>query len=667
MEKTLGGDRLGAGKKQKVELHNYERSTHDLGYLWRSTMSAGTLVPFLVQVALPGDTWDIDLNTVVLTHPTTGPLYGSYKVQLDTFIAPIRLYQGALHNNKLGVGLKMDTIKLPIFKLKASPLVDNSGNLIVTDIDNSQINPSSIFAYLGVRGVGSPSLVDGVDTTRSFNALSWLMYWDTVKNYYSNKQEEIGYVVHTPPAIISHNVDNVYFGVVGSMTLVENYPLTNPIVTFNGAVLRVEFTGTQDLRQVYINTSSGFISAADLGTIINSGVGFYEIQYDWNRYGTRTILNWYYPDSRALPIGPITTQSFPLSDIDAMREKILSLANNPAPFVINDSASPGNALQPWNYALEEGDTWNSRMQSQEGLALKTYQSDLFNNWLQTEWIDGPGGITEITSVDTSSGSFSIDTLILSKKVYEMLNRIAVSGGSYDDYLDAVYTNERHTRAETPMYMGGLIKELVFQEVISNSESGAQNEGVQPLGTLAGRGVLASKHKGGHITIKVDEPSYIMGIVSITPRIDYSQGNSWDTHLTTIADLYKPALGQIGFQELITEQMAWWSTYQDDTGEWITKSAGKQPAWINYMTNINKVYGNFAIQDNEGFMILNRKYQPAAEGDSEISIDDLTTYIDPAKYNSVFAQTALDAQNFWVQISVDIQARRKMTAKVIPNL
>lgn len=49
MQKTLGGDRLGSGHKQKVYLHGYERSTHDLGYLWRTTMSAGTLVPFMKQ------------------------------------------------------------------------------------------------------------------------------------------------------------------------------------------------------------------------------------------------------------------------------------------------------------------------------------------------------------------------------------------------------------------------------------------------------------------------------------------------------------------------------------------------------------------------------------------------------------------------------------------
>ena len=46
----------------------------------------------------------------------------------------------------------------------------------------------------------------------------------------------------------------------------------------------------------------------------------------------------------------------------------------------------------------------------------------------------------------------------------------------------------------------------------------------PLGTLAGRGTLSQKHKGGKSIIRVNEPCYIMGTVSITPRIDYSQGN-----------------------------------------------------------------------------------------------------------------------------------------------
>lgn len=139
----------------------------------------------------------------------------------------------------------------------------------------------------------------------------------------------------------------------------------------------------------------------------------------------------------------------------------------------------------------------------------------------------------------------------------MLNRIAVSGGSYDDWINAAYGHEAWNRAESPVYMGGLIKEIVFQEVVSNSSSDSNSN--QPLGTLAGKGVMGDTHKGGDIYIKVDEPSYIIGIVSLTPRIDYSQGNKWDTTLKTWDDFHKPNLDQIGFQELIQEQMAWWTT------------------------------------------------------------------------------------------------------------
>ena len=244
----------------------------------------------------------------------------------------------------------------------------------------------------------------------------------------------------------------------------------------------------------------------------------------------------------------------------------------------------------------------------------------------------------------------------------MLNRIALSGGSYDDWLDAVYDHDRQRSAESPMYMGGLIKKLVFQEVISNAASEDQ-----PLGTLAGRGRMTDYRKGGQIVIKVDEPSYIMGIVSITPYIDYSQGNAWDVNLRSMNDFHKPALDEIGFQDLVTDQMAWFDTTVNDQGTPTYKSAGKQPAWINYMTNVNKVYGNFADQTQEMFMVLNRRYTPRAIANGAAEIGDLTTYIDPTKFNHIFANTRLDAQNFWMQIGVDIEARRKMSAKIIPNL
>ena len=182
-----------------------------------------------------------------------------------------------------------------------------------------------------------------------------------------------------------------------------------------------------------------------------------------------------------------------------------------------------------------------------------------------------------------------------------------SGGSYYDWIEVTYDHNSYVRSETPLYHGGLSQELVFQEVISNSESGQQ-----PLGTLAGRGVMAGREKGGQATIKVAEHCYIIGLVSITPRIDYSQGNAWDIHLQTMDDFHKPALDQIGFQDLMQEEMAWWTTTHFGT-DWVEYSAGKLPAWMNYMTSVNRTFGNFAIASNEMFMTLNRRYERNPDG------------------------------------------------------
>lgn len=121
-----------------VTLHGYERSNHDLSYLWKTTMSPGTLVPFLNLIGLPGDTFDIDLNTIVKTHPTIGPLFGSFKVQLDVFSVPIRLYQAILHNNQNDIGMNMAQVKLPLMEVTAKNIDELSS---IPPNFNKLINP----------------------------------------------------------------------------------------------------------------------------------------------------------------------------------------------------------------------------------------------------------------------------------------------------------------------------------------------------------------------------------------------------------------------------------------------------------------------------------------------------------------------------------------------
>jgi hypothetical protein len=122
---------------------------------------------------------------------------------------------------------------------------------------------------------------------------------------------------------------------------------------------------------------------------------------------------------------------------------------------------------------------------------------------------------------------------------------------------------------------------------------------------------------------------------------------------TLDDLHKPQLDGIGFQDRLFRSINANTPYAMSG-----KSIGKQPAWIEYMTNVNKTYGNFALLENEGWMCLNRIF-----GD----INTYTTYVFPHLYNNIFADTDITAQNFWIQIAFNTKARRVMSAKIIPNI
>ena len=646
LTRSIGKNTLGGGKKMQVDMKTYNRSTHDLSYVWRNTQSPGTLVPFICELALPGDVHEIQLSANVLTHPTVGPLFGSFKLQLDVFDCPLRLYNAQLHNNKLGIGLDMSKVKFPALVVEYNKETDNplsaKGNL-----NGAQVNPSCLRSYLGFNGVGRIKPSTGNTATIGNQCMPELMYYDIFKNYYANLQEEDAYYIDVNSDIEAINVDG------------KNYnpnDINAPIKNKSAIAITVrEGIKAEDLR-LTVQTFRGAIEKiepSELGTVVLAP----------NTIGitvTSTVYTTLLKIESIYGIGGGKLSTFKISEVDLIREKILQAPTN-IPYDLGTSA-----VELMTKFKGRTNKYLNTTFPQFGLCVKTYQSDLFNNWINTEWIDGENGISEITSVSVTGGSFTIDALNLAQKVYNMMNRIAVSGGSYRDWIETVYTSNYIERAETPVYMGGMSDEIVFQEVISQSATEQE-----PLGSLAGRGKLAYNKKGGYLKIKVEEPSYIIGIVSITPRIDYSQGTKWDRNLQTMNDLHKPALDAIGFQDLVTSKMAWWDNFIDTSGVANIKkfSAGKQPAWIDYMSNYNRTHGNFASGKSEEFMVLNRSYEVDEENIAlkQSIIKDLTTYIDPAKFNYIFADQSLDAMNFWVQIGVDWKARRMMSAKVIPNL
>lgn len=723
---NVGAKRLGDESKIKQRIDGFDRTNFNLNRKWRSTMNVGTLVPCYKAIMTAGTTVKLDEKTDVKTLPTVGPLFGSFKLQTDYFFVPLRLYISSLHNNQLGIGLNMDKVKLPklsvenIDTLASRTYMKNipgMGQSWARDrnIRKLGVNPSNVLHYLGYKG-GLKKL-DAVEQPNEYqwnkiNAVPLLGMYDTFKNYYSNKQEEYCYITTSVFQIMGYYATDDEFNV---LTAFNNYgyvdtkdiPFKEEYRITKGGKLELRiikdplFTPTKEkvqenlqtiLERVYIDLNAGYAIGSttgsetvqynnvDLWTLLNTmhtGLEIEDIVSDVHSIESPNQTLYQLPEIEQWCIkimlnDSIGTQSQPYISRLAWRNNVTQMPIKLSVFdEIRESllTKPFNQEYQFNYnATKDSDKLIGRLgklqnftSPLEGLMVKTYQSDLLNNWMNTEWLDGENGINAVTAVDTSSGSFDINSLIVARKTFEMLTRITMSDGDYAGWQTAVYDHKGKWNIERPLYIGGFSEEIVFQEVVSNSA--AENE---PLGTLAGRGLNINK-KGSEIYYKADEAGYLIGLTSITPRLDYSDGNEFDLSLDSIDDLHKPSLDGISFQDLNTKQAAWWDGNIQEV-----YSFGKQVAWQNYMTDINQVHGEFALNGEYDWMVLQRKYQMNIEdtetfGVYKPTIKDRTTYINPNDWNGIFADERDDGQNFWIQKAQYVDMRRVMAGKQIPNL
>lgn len=657
--RTIGKNTLGDNDKMKIAMREYDMSSHDISTVFRSSLGVGMLVPFCKILCQKGDIININLINKTLSQPTLGPLFGSFKLQHFMFFGGFRLYNSWLHNNRNGIGMKMSDIKLP--QMNASTYATGIQNLAKTNI-----SASALYKYLG--WTGSRRLGTNSTSGVKKQGVPLLLYWDIFKNYFANTQESKFYMLKGMGQVILNISDSYNSSDDGDYKIGTDQTtvhITNT-TTLSTSIQTNDYQRFWDSIKIKIMTSDQVLLTKSLSELTTNALTNTIILNNVSANPYATILQ-FTTTKATIPFIKTELKEYNLEILDQIRDVILHNKGNQ---ILSIEGTNFNEANGGSTILSTfiNDTINSQSNKLGGMLLKTYDSDIFNNWIKTEWIDGTGGITEITSIDINAndGKLSMDALNLQQKVYNMLNRIAVSGGSYRDWLETVYTAGKYLdRPETPVFIGGMTQYIEFDEVISKSATDTIY-GTQPLGDIASIGRGGKPMNSGHIHYQCEEPGYIMGLVAITPMIDYSQGNDFDLNIQTMDDLHKPALDGIGYQDLIQEQMVGMSSYYNNGGNLTNLkhlTANKTLAWIDYMTNYNRTYGDFATGEALDFMVLNRRY----EEDANNNITDLTTYIDPQKYIEIFADTAIDSQNFWVQTVVQATRRGNYSAKQIPFL
>lgn len=654
--RTLGKNTLGDNEKMKIAMRDYDMSTHDISTICRTSLGVGMLVPFCKILCQKGDIIDLNLINKTLSQPTLGPLFGSFKLQHFMFFGGFRLYNSWLHNNRTGIGMKMSDIKLPMMKANTTGIATSA---------TTNISASALYKYLGwskSKRLGA-NAISGVLK----NGVPLLLYLDIFKNFFANTQEKKFYMLKGAGEITLDIQDTYQSSHDGNYTIGKNQESIQITKTskIHTNLTDIDYQRFWDSIKVTVMTSDGELAHRKLGELTTNALTNTIILNNVSANPYATILQFFTTKETAKFVKTELGQ-YNLKLLDQIRDVILHKKGNET-LVLDPTNVGANNNGSTELSSFFGDLIKSQSNKLGGMLLKTYDSDIFNNWIQTDWIDGAGGIADITSIDINAndGKLTMDALNLQQKVYNMLNRIAVSGGTYRDWLETVYTAGKYLdRPETPVFIGGMTQYIEFDEVISKSATETAY-GSQPLGDIAAIGRGGKPLNSGHVHYQCEEPGYIIGLMAITPMIDYSQGNDFDLNLQTIDDLHKPALDGIGYQDLIQEQMVGETSSYNGSGNISSmthKAANKTVAWIDYMTNYNRTFGDFAAGEALDFMVLNRRYEVKNN-----EITDLTTYIDPQKHIEIFADTSIDSQNFWVQTVVQATRRGNYSAKQIPFL
>lgn len=312
-----------------------------------------------------------------------------------------------------------------------------------------------------------------------------------------------------------------------------------------------------------------------------------------------------------------------------------------------------------------------------GLACRTYRMDLLRGILNST----VGSYA--SSVDTSSGSFTVETLYFANKLQNLINKIDLSGGRFSDWIRTRWSTPIPKGVDRPVYLGSQTTWIDTTNVVATASGDSQDDEVSPtarksvLGQQAGF-VLGGLKSKRNVHFVSQEYGTFMCIASLVPDVVYSQGFELDMLKTKFSDIYDPAFKQLGYQPVSRFEYSVEPLIRTVTGSGNTvtniyvdnlkmsQSVGKRIAWSEYMASLPRAYGHFSYGGSLDYWVNNRDFIAYAElqGRPEFTTN---TYINPTQFNNLFADQSLESENFRLVINFDISAVRPIGKRLMPHL
>ena len=197
----------------------------------------------------------------------------------------------------------------------------------------------------------------------------------------------------------------------------------------------------------------------------------------------------------------------------------------------------------------------------------------------------------------------------------MRERMALTDGSYNQLIKAMFGHNPKWHNHEPQYCGGSRQSIVFSEVVQTSE-----DGTTPLGTTAGRAVSAQQN--GTIHVHADDFGMFMTVLVITPDEYYSQGVDKMWSRLENAEQYFPILNNLSPDATLNKEL-----YVSGTNDTDEDVFNHQERFAYYKSRRNQVSGLMALPisliGDIGAWLQNRLFGQTPEFNYEFNMGNLT--------------------------------------------
>lgn len=470
-----------------------KRSKFNLSHDKKFTCDMGQLIPVMAIEAVPGDVFNLSVQSVLRFQPLVAPILHEVNVFYHSFFVPYRILWLRDNDNPdygseweafITRGVTGEYTGRPPYYVPQS--LDDE-----TVVDSSGVGIGSLWDYIGFPiDIGGSSAIPIED---------WSAYLDGSNPRFPTAWPQLAY----------NRIYNEFY---------RDQNLQEPVPDYNNRILnrawrKDYFTSALPFQQRGPAPSiplSGALSAVfpELGTLeaIGRVFGYYnttssgDIQLDMPTWmqgdGTTLSLDTY--------LGYGSTSGLP--------------GINPNHYYPPGSVAPSSV----------------NVRTDDNVRLVQSGLDYLNS-----------NVVSLEGIPT----FNINDLRTAAQLQKWSERNARSGVRYTEFLRGHFrVSPTDSRLDRPEYIGGSRAPVIFSEVLQTQSS----DTVTPQGNMAGHGITADFSRIGHY--RVQEYGIVMTIMSVIPKATYQQGVHRQWSRFTSFDHYFPEFAHLSEQAILSREI-----------------------------------------------------------------------------------------------------------------